>query len=276
MTARSAQGKDFSSFQAPVGPSDLTGLSFAVARVSNWDGTVMGTDPHFEGNWRAFKTAGIHRGAYWYLQQNVSPGTQAAYFVKAVKAAGLGPGDILIADSEIPSAGADAMTHAFCTEVEAIAGPHCPVMVYTDHATGQFLVSCTGWPLWFAWPSPVAPPAAMLAPWKEWRLWQWGELGSVDADAFNGTSEVLDEWIAAYLPVPVAAPPAAVTVTTDGTKTLGWIAAANKTAPSGILRATAIADGLYPADVAAWLNEVFAGTVSPTTPVPAGLVLRIP
>jgi GH25 family lysozyme M1 (1,4-beta-N-acetylmuramidase) len=272
----SAQGKDFSSFQSPVGPSDLTGLSFAIARVSNWDGTVMGTDPHFEGNWRAFKTAGIHRGCYWYLSQHVSPGSQAAYFVNAVKAAGLGPGDMLIADAEVPYAGADAMTHAFCTEVEAIAGPHCPVLVYTDGVTGKLLVSCTSWPLWFAWPSPVAPAASFIAPWKEWRLWQYGTIGSVDADAANGTDADLDAWIADYLPVPVVAPPAIVTVTADGTKTLGWIAAANHTAPSGILRATAIADGLYPANVAAWLNAVFGGNASPTAPVPAGLVLRIP
>ena len=59
----SAQGKDFSAFQRPVTPADLTGLSFAFTRVSNWSGTTMGTDPNFAHDWAAFKTAGLDRGA---------------------------------------------------------------------------------------------------------------------------------------------------------------------------------------------------------------------
>ena len=190
----SAQGKDYSAFQPPVVDSDLTGLAFAISRVSNWAGTSLGTDPHFAGNWAAFKAAGIHRGAYWYLSLDVSAASQAAYFVKAVKAAGLQPGDLLICDSEVPGPNADAMTHAFCAEVEALAGPHCPVLVYTNHDAGQHLTSCTGWPLWFAWPSPTAPPASLIAPWKAWKLWQYGEIGSVDADAANGTDRVKSGW----------------------------------------------------------------------------------
>jgi GH25 family lysozyme M1 (1,4-beta-N-acetylmuramidase) len=270
----SAQGKDYSAYQSPVGASDLTGLSFAICRVSNWSGTVMGTDTHFEGNWRQFKASGIHRGAYWYLSLDVSAASQAAYFVKAVKTAGLQPGDMLICDSEVPGPNADAMTHAFCTEVEALAGPHCPVLVYTNHDVGQHLTSCTGWPLWFAWPSPVAPPASLIAPWKAWRLWQWGEIGSVDADAANGTEADLDGWVATYLPVPVVAKPVAagpVTVTADGKQTLAQIATAHGTQPSGILRATAIADGLYPANVAGWINAGFGKSIPP-----AGAVLHIP
>lgn len=276
MAVQSAQGKDYSAYQSPVGPSDLKGLSFAICRVSDWSGAVMGTDLHFTGNWAAFRKSGIHQGAYWYLSLDVSAASQAAFFVKAVKQAGLRPGDLLICDSEVPGPNADAMTHAFCTEVEALAGPHCPVLVYTNHDVGQHLTSCTGWPLWFAWPSPTAPPPELIAPWKAWRLWQFGEIGSVDADAANGTEADLDGWVATYLPVPVVAKPAAVTVTTDGKMTLGQIATAHGSEPSGILRATAIADGLYAANVAGWLNEVFGGQELPLSPVPAGLVLHIP
>lgn len=272
MTIASAQGKDFSSYQPPVTAADLKGLSFAVARVSDWAGNTPGTDPHFEANWVAFKAAKIHRGAYWYLSLDVPPKTQADYFVKAVRKAGLEPGDMLIADSEIPAAGADAMTHAFCTEVEVLA-PHCPVLVYTNHDTGQHLKSCTGWPLWFAWPSPTAPPPELIAPWEEWRLWQYGEIGSVDADAANGTAGVLDEWIGAYLPTPVNAP---VTVTADGKLSIAGIADAHKTQPAAILRATAVADGKYPAAVAKWIDAVFTGTALPLAPVPAGTVFHLP
>lgn len=271
----SAQGKDFSAYQKPVTPGDLKGLSFAFTRVSDWSGTTMDVDPNFAHDWAAFKTAGLDRGAYWYLLPGVDPVAQARYFYGAVKAAGLEPGDLLVCDSEVLAANADQATHAFCATLASLAGPANPVIVYTNHNVGQHLTSCTGWPLWFAWPSPAAPPASLIAPWKSWLLWQWGIAGGVDADAFNGTATVLDAWTASHVPapVPVNTP---VTVTTDGKLTLAQIAAAHNTQPSGILRATAIADGLYPAGLAMWLNGVFHGAPIPGAPVPAGIVLHIP
>jgi hypothetical protein len=275
MAVQSAQGKDFSAFQRPVTPADLTGLSFAFTRVSDWSGTTMGTDPSFAHDWVAFRTAGLDRGAYWYLLPNVDPVAQARYFYAVVKAAGLEPGNLLVCDSEVLAANADQATHAFCSTLASLAGPQCPVIVYTNHNVGQHLTSCTGWPLWFAWPSPAAPAPGLILPWKSWLLWQWGTAGGVDADAFNGTATVLDAWEASHIPapVPVNAP---TTVTTDGKLTLAQIAAAHNTQPSGILRATAIADGLYPAGLAMWLNGVFHGAPIPGAPVPAGIVLRIP
>lgn len=269
----SAQGRDFSSYQKPVTVAQLRGLSFAYTRVSNWSGTTMGVDTTFAGDWAAIKDAGLHRGCYWWLHLDVSAVAQANYFVAAVKKAGLAPGDMLVCDSEVPGANAGAMTHAFCSEVAALAGPSCPVLIYANQNAGHLMKSCTQWPLWFAWPSPTAPPPSLTAPWATWKFWQWGITGGVDADAYNGTGADLDAWIASHIPPPVQGP---ITVTTDGKQTLAQIAAAHGTQPSGILRATAIADQLYPANIAAWLNAVFAGTVSPTAAVPAGAVLRIP
>jgi hypothetical protein len=272
----SAQGKDFSAFQRPVTPADLTGLSFAFTRVSDWSGTTMGVDPSFAHDWAAFKAAGLDRGAYWYLLPSVDPVAQARYFFAAVKAAGLEPGNLLVCDSEVLAANADQATHAFCATLASLAGPQCPVIVYTNHNVGQHLTSCTGWPLWFAWPSPAAPPASLIAPWKTWLLWQWGTAGGVDADAFNGTGTVLDAWTASHIPAPVPVNKPAVTITTDGKQSLAQIAAAHGTQPSGILRATAIGDGLYPAGVAMWLNGIFHGSVVPGAAVPAGVVLHLP
>jgi hypothetical protein len=65
-------------------------------------------------------------------------------------------------------------------------------------------------------------------------------------------------------------------VKTDGTGSLAQLAEAAGTAPSTVLRMTAIADGVYPAPLAAWLNSVLAGTAPASSPLPAGLVLRIP
>jgi lysozyme len=269
----SAQGKDFSAYQRPVTPADLAGLSFAFTRVSNWAGTQMGTDPDFAHDWAAFKAAGLDRGAYWYLLPDIDPAAQARYFFSVVKAAGLAPGDLLACDSEVLAANADQATHTFCSTLASLAGQQCPVIIYTNHNVGQHLTSCTGWPLWFAWPSPTAPPASLIAPWKTWLLWQYGTAGGVDADAFNGIGTVLDAWEASHIPapVPVNAPTTAIT---DGKLSLAQIAAAHATQPSTILRLTAIHDGAFAPGLAMWLNGVFHGTVIPGAPMPAGITLQ--
>jgi Glycosyl hydrolases family 25 len=199
----SAEGRDYSAFQPPVTADMLAGLSFAYTRMSDWNGTTMGTDPTFAHDWSEIKAAGLHRGAYWFLLPSVDPVAQARYFVDGVKAAGLVPGDMLVCDSETLADNVDSVTHAFCTETAALAGPNCPVLVYTNHNVGQNLTSCTYFPLWFAWPSPTPPPASLISPWKDWTFWQWGEVNSVDADVFAGNPAQLDRWIANYLPKPV-------------------------------------------------------------------------
>ena len=73
----------------------------------------------------------------------------------------------------------------------------------------------------------------------------------------------------ATAPKPVQSP--VTTVTADGKQTLAQIATAHGTQPSGILRATAIADQLYPANVAGWINAEFGKSIPP-----AGAVLHIP
>lgn len=197
-----AAGRDYSAFQPPVTADMLKGLSFAYTRVSDWSGTTMGTDPTFAHNWAMIKAHGLHRGAYWYLNPSVDPVAQARYFVAAVQKAGLTDGDMLVCDSEVLTGNVDAVTHSFCAETAALAGPHVPVLVYTNHNVGQHLTSCTRFPLWFAWPSSTPPPASMIRPWAHWTFWQWGVVGGVDADVFNGTPASLNVWIARYLPNP--------------------------------------------------------------------------
>jgi N-acetylmuramoyl-L-alanine amidase-like protein len=67
-----------------------------------------------------------------------------------------------------------------------------------------------------------------------------------------------------------------VSWTSDGTLSLTELAGRRKSAPSAILRMTAIYDGVFSAGVAAYVNGVFGGTISPGAPVPAGLVLQVP
>lgn len=72
-------------------------------------------------------------------------------------------------------------------------------------------------------------------------------------------------------------PPAAPKLTswaTDGKTSLVAEARAHGTAPSSILRHTAIAGGEFSAALAAYLNGIFGGTISPAEPMPAGITLR--
>ena len=66
--------------------------------------------------------------------------------------------------------------------------------------------------------------------------------------------------------------------TTAGQSSLAELAGGQNTLPSTILRLTAehSPSGMYPSNVAAWINGVFDGTVSASQPMPKGLVLYLP
>jgi lysozyme len=272
---QSAQGRDFSSWQAPITPADLKGLSFAYTRVSNWTGTQMGTDINFTRNWAAIKAAGLHRMAYWYFRPDLSPVSQASYFVTIVKQAGLAPGDVLCCDSETLTPNVDIATLTFQRQVHALTGmPVEFIETYANLNVATHLVATSEeFPtFWVAWPSATAPAPSQWAPakWKTWTHWQFGISRGVDADAYNGTAAQLDTWVTSCLPAPVPLN-APTTVTTDGKLTLGQIAAAHGTQASGLLRATAVADHFYPANVAGWINAELGESIPP-----AGLVLKLP
>lgn len=198
----SAQGADFSAFQKPVQAGDLSGLSFAYTRVSDWgSGGRMGVDPTFHQDWQAMKAAGLHRGAYWFLLPQFSAKAQAAFFAAAVKAAGIRRGDMLVCDSETLAPNVNLSTFTFCEQVDLLLKSSGVItQVYSNHDVGQHLTSCTRWPLWFAHPASSWPGEALVAPWKTAAFWQYGTRSirgaQVDADAFNGTSAALDAWVA--------------------------------------------------------------------------------
>ncbi len=57
---------------------------------------------------------------------------------------------------------------------------------------------------------------------------------------------------------------------------LNDLAAQLKTQASSILQMTAIHDGAFATDAAAYINGVFAGTTSPGAAMPPGLALWVP
>jgi hypothetical protein len=66
--------------------------------------------------------------------------------------------------------------------------------------------------------------------------------------------------------------------TTGGSMSLAQLADSSHTEPSSILRLTAenSPKGAYPANVAAYINGVFRGTISHDQKMPAGLRLYLP
>lgn len=189
----SAQGQDRSSYQ-PV--ASWGSLAFGICKATEGTGW---TDPTFTRNWRNLD--GMMRGAYHFLHPEEDGAAQARYFMSRVLPRGLAAGDMLWCDSETMHAGVDDVTLAFLREVAAMAPPGVKIGTYTNHNVGQVLhkTAATFPDLWFAWPSKIAPPPALYAPWKGWRIWQYGygalNGGTVDLDAYNGTAAQMHAWL---------------------------------------------------------------------------------
>lgn len=198
MTA-SAQGIDVSSYQGDLTSPELDGLAFAYCKATEGPSD---TDAHFAANWAAIRAKGLHRGAYHELW---SPGSspaasQAAHFLAVVRSAGIEHGDMLAVVASDYAGITGAEVKAWCDIVSA-AAPDCKVLVYSDRSVLPSLTSCTGYPLWVAWPSDTAPDS--VAPWDRWTLWQWGTEDGTDRDAYNGTADGLAAWLgSAAAPAP--------------------------------------------------------------------------
>lgn len=222
-----AVGEDRSSFQKV---SSWAGDAFAFAKATEGTGW---SDPTFAANWANAEAQGKVRGAYHFFHPALSASAQAQYFMGMVRAHGLQPGDVLIADVEI-SAGADGMEghgtersqarmHTqlhplpagftadavgssalqFLQEVASLAGPQCRVLLYSSLFMAQnLLTACSSYPLFLAYYA--GNPPASVAPWKSWTFWQNGALGPGrgDLDYFNGTAAALAKWALPVAPLP--------------------------------------------------------------------------
>lgn len=228
----SAQGEDRSGYQAVV---SWRGNQFGYTKATEGTGFV---DVTFAPNWANMESEVQVRGAYHFYHPAYSAIDQAHFFWDVVSARGLRDGDFLVADIEImvgadgswvlvpgaryrshqpavavsgtPPAHAGVLTNGargFLDTLSALAGPHHPVLVYTDLSVGAQLTSCTGYDLIIAYPSSSAPGSVW--PWDSWLMWQYaagGGIGGGDRDAFNGPDAGLLAWNAKYLPKPPPPP----------------------------------------------------------------------
>jgi len=230
-TINSAQGGDTSDYQ-PV--CAYRGYDFGYPKATEGTGFIAHT---FAGSFANLK--GRPRGAYHFYHPSLNATDQARFFWSVVKAQNPQPGDFLVADIEImvgadgsweaspsaarrmnqpelhfaaaPPAHAGVLTNGsrvFLDELSSLAGPHHPVLVYTNLNVGAQLTSCTGYGLIIAYPSHLAPKSVF--PWKTWLMWQWGAGGGPcggDSDAFNGTKADLQAWQDKYKPHDPPPPP---------------------------------------------------------------------
>lgn len=107
----------------------------------------------------------------------------------------------------------------------------------------------------------------------------WPGAGRCDTNVYHGTLALLagpvrQEGTAVSTP----SAPAPRQWTTAGVDSLAQLAGAHGTQPGTILRLTAenSAGSVFSGLVAGWLNDVFAGRVPATAPVPKGLTLYLP
>jgi Glycosyl hydrolases family 25 len=199
-----AQGIDVSNFAGDFDWASTSGLSFGICRASQGLGGsgTNSPDPYLAWNWPRIKAKGLVRGAYHFLNPNLSGAAQASYFVQAVSAVGLETTDMLWLDNETAgasAAGVAACARDFMTELRSLR-PHNPSGVYSYY---DFISSgnCAGlgsYPLWLAIYQSATPTAP--APWSSWTFWQSGGASNHDDDVFDGTAAELGAWISSFQP----------------------------------------------------------------------------
>jgi lysozyme len=189
------RGVDVSEYQGSVdwGAAAASGLSFAIARVSDGTGTL---DPDFAANWSGIKSAGLVRGVYQFFRASEDPTAQANLLVSTVGT--LDPGDLSpVADVEVMDGESGATLVAnlatWVARIQTLTG-RTP-MIYASPGfwdalpdTGQFANLGS----WVADWGPSCPDTS--TPWTNWQFWQYADDGSVsgisgavDLDYFNGT-----------------------------------------------------------------------------------------
>lgn len=270
----SAQGLDVSNWQGQFQWAATKGLSFGINRVTQGLGAPGTNSPDPEAAWNhaAIRDAGLHRGAYHFLDPSLSGSAQARYFVDTLNSYGLVKNDMLWLDNETAGTSPGAVAACaqnFMTELRALC-PENPIGVYTYISFAKD-GNCQGlgeWPLWLAYPNataPLPPP-----PWVKWKFWQWGLRNGTDADAFNGTGTGLAAWIASFHPSATWQ-----TWASDGKTSLAQLAGALGLWPSRVLSATVQHAGGFDSVTANYVSAVFDGTTTPAEPIPVGATLWV-
>lgn len=175
-------------------------ISFAAVKVSEG---LDYADPDAARNMAGAKGIGAVRMGYHFLHPSLHGGQQADYFLGLAKKAGLGPGDLVMADVEVTD-GCTAAEISACAGLFAAtvhAGTGAWPVAYTDQSFAETgcVASLGQCPAFIANPSNVALPSP-IGPWRLVSFEQTGQR-SVDTDVFYGDLGQL-----AKLAIPKSAP----------------------------------------------------------------------
>jgi lysozyme len=271
-------GVDVSSFQGP--PADWR----TVAGSISWAGVKMTQlspggpyrNPDASADWAALKSLGKGRVGYLFGHPGMSISATADLFLAELDACGLEDGDGVALDLEVTNGLSAAAVASWAADVLALLERDLDrlPLLYTFLSFAE-AGNCAGlgkYALWIADPSSPRGHPRVPAPWKTWALHQFSSAGGIDRDVAS-FADLAAMRKALGKAVPVAK---VADYKTSGRESLEAVAAAHKCAPSHILRLTAIRDGRYAAGLADYVNGVFAGTLPPSSPLPKGLVLRVP
>ncbi|MEU5878840.1 glycoside hydrolase family 25 protein [Spirillospora sp. NPDC047279] len=149
------------------------GLDFGIAKATEG---VHFKDGTFAGQWKEMRDNGVARGAYHFGHPKNDPVKEAEYFLTAVRAQGLQPGDILALDLEVTdgrsSGDVNAWAKRWLEHVTRQTG--VKPFLYTSWSFAQENGAGLGdYPLWVAHygrePGEVKAPR----PWKDWTIHQY-------------------------------------------------------------------------------------------------------
>lgn len=270
-------GIDLAVYQGP--PDDWKpqagAISWAGIKVCELSASGPYVNPDAGTDLAFLKAAGKGRVFYTFGHPDTSPGESARFFLGEISRLGFGDQDAVALDLEVTGNRSPGQVSAWAQDVLAMlekALDRLPVVyTFVSFADSGNCAGLGRWPLWIADPSSPAGKPRVPRPWQDWAIHQYGQTG-IDRDvAAFGDLAAMRAALGRRHAVETEAG-----WKCDGKLSLIQIAAKNKATPSGILRRTAVHDGVFSGPMAAYLNAVFAGTLPATAPVPAGIVLRVP
>lgn len=269
-------GVDVSNWNGPPGDWRSAAGDVTWAAVKLTELAVNGSryvNPDAEADWSYARSASLGRVAYFFAHPGASPGDTVSFFLSELDRLGLDGRDGIAMDLETADSRNPAQVSTWARMVtrslqNALKRP-CLIYTFIAFAEAGNCAGLGGCPLWIADPSSPPGKPRVPKPWDSWAVHQYSQDGTdKDLAAFGS----LDEMAARLGRATVAEK----NFTADGKTSLVQIAAHHGATPAGLLRRTAVHDERYAGNLAAFLNAVFAGTLPPTAPVPAGVVLRVP
>ena len=273
-------GADVSAYQGP--PADWKpqagNISWAGVKISELSTAGPYVNPDAAADMAYLKAGGKVRVCYLFGHPDTSATASVALFAGELAKLGMQDGDAVALDLEVtqglPASKVAAWGLSVLRELETVFGRRPVLYTFLSFAETGNCAGMGAYPLWIADPSSAAGKPRVPAPWKTWAAHQWRITGPLDRDvaAFGSQSAMRAALGRKAAPIVTE-----TSWTADGQTSLtalcgkhpGWT-------PAGILRRTAVHDGKYGPDMAAFLNGVFEGKIPATFPVPAGAVLWVP